>query len=310
MSYWWLNQSAKFANSDVVDGGKYLWAPRLTETGKHVWHWDLINEVNSGDIIFAYRKKLIHAVAIAHGTAYKADMPDKLGYKKIWETRGYRLDVEFNRLGEKSLSIPSIYGSIKSMLPNKYSPFDKNGRGNESYLHPISQILGEQLLREAEFSPRVSNIDYVKSFASKAPGGPLDKVVAGTTRTEQNFLRQELFKKDKFSMKESDVCAICGNEYPINLLVAAHIKKRSKCSENEKRDHKNIVMPLCKFGCDDLYERGYIAVIRGKVSILDQSIFTKDLMDYFSKIEGKRCSYWKPATEKYFRDHHKAFINI
>lgn len=309
MNYWWLNQRAKFALSNVIKGGRYLWAPRLTEKGKNIWHWDFIKEVNNGDIIFAYRHNRIHAVAIAHGTAYHAERPAKLGYKKIWENKGYRLDVEFLKLGDKALELSKIYNSIKPLLPKKYSPVDINGHATESYLHPISQELGEYLSREVNFSPRVTKEDYVKSFTTNAPKGPLDKTAARAARMEQGYLRQELFKKDKYSMKDSEVCAICGKEYPINLLVAAHIKKRAKCSDEEKRDYENIVMPLCKLGCDELYERGYIAVIKGKVFIINQNKITSDLKRYLVKIDGLSCSQWKPSTKKYFRDHYNTCLN-
>ena len=78
-------------------------------------------------------------------------------------------------------------------------------------------------------------------------------------RTEQQVLRDWLFAK-----KSVAVCAICGKEYITSALVAAHKKKRSECSEDERRDI-NIVVPLCKFGCDFLYEERYIHVERGFV---------------------------------------------
>lgn len=60
-------------------------------------------------------------------------------------------------------------------------------------------------------------------------------------------------------------CGICNKEYPINLLITAHIKKQTHCTFEEKLDYKNIVMPMCKMGCDDLYEKGYIFIRDGKV---------------------------------------------
>jgi hypothetical protein len=45
--------------------------------------------------------------------------------------------------------------------------------------------------------------------------------------------------------------------FPVDLLVAAHIKRRSLCSETERRDLHNVAMLACKFGCDALFEEGY-----------------------------------------------------
>ena len=53
-------------------------------------------------------------------------------------------------------------------------------------------------------------------------------------------------------------CALCGHQYPLRFLVAAHIKKRSICTDAERRDLRNVAMLVCTFGCDALYEAGWI----------------------------------------------------
>ena len=58
----------------------------------------------------------------------------------------------------------------------------------------------------------------------------------------------------------SSECRLCERTYPREFLVAAHKKKRSECSPDEKRDLRNVVMLCCLFGCDVLYEKGLIAV--------------------------------------------------
>ncbi|GIN91112.1 hypothetical protein J22TS1_21630 [Siminovitchia terrae] len=56
-------------------------------------------------------------------------------------------------------------------------------------------------------------------------------------------------------------------EFPISFLIASHIKNRSFCKNEKKPDYKNILVPMCKFGCDDLFEKGYISVINGKIKV-------------------------------------------
>ncbi len=51
-------------------------------------------------------------------------------------------------------------------------------------------------------------------------------------------------------------CALCGHVYPMEFLVAAHIKKRSLSSDDEHRDLQHVAMLACTFGCDSLYESG------------------------------------------------------
>ena len=83
----------------------------------------------------------------------------------------------------------------------------------------------------------------------------LDRRFQAVQRVEQSALREHLLQGRK-----SGECLLCGRTFHAHFLVAAHIKKRSECTDSQKRDLRNIGMLNCKFGCDELYERGYISV--------------------------------------------------
>ncbi len=104
-----------------------------------------------------------------------------------------------------------------------------------------------------------------------------DAEIKTLRRTEQDYLRSQLFKGNEYFE-----CGICGNKYPVLFLVAAHIKKRSECTLKEQND-KSIVMPMCNFGCDELYENGYISVKQGKVVQIKKEPLVQEFMD---KIKG------------------------
>ena len=89
------------------------------------------------------------------------------------------------------------------------------------------------------------------------------------------------------------------------LLVAAHIKKRAECNKEEKLDYKNIVMPMCKFGCDELYEKHYIVITEGKIRNNKSVVLTEAVQRYIQGIEGRDCNYWSENSEKYFVWHHE-----
>src|ERR1017187_3001014 len=87
------------------------------------------------------------------------------------------------------------------------------------------------------------------------------------------------------------------------LLVAAHIKPRSECTEDERLDFENVVFGLCVLGCDALYERGLVSVLReGEICIggADKSRTLKSILRGFRE---KRCSAWKESAAHYFEWH-------
>jgi hypothetical protein len=120
----------------------------------------------------------------------------------------------------------------------------------------------------------------------------------GLRRLEQGFLRKNLFENNTLFN-----CCCCKKEYPISFLVAAHIKKRSHCENEEKLD-ENIVMPLCKFGCDELYEKGILVVRNGEFTS-SQKIEDESIKLYINSIRNKKCNYFNNNTHKYFNWHLK-----
>ena len=85
--------------------------------------------------------------------------------------------------------------------------------------------------------------------------GDLDRQVRSWARVEQSRAKSLLL-----AGRSSGVCRLCSREFPGELLIAAHKKRRSLCTDAEKRDLANNMMLCCTFGCDALYERGYVFI--------------------------------------------------
>lgn len=126
-----------------------------------------------------------------------------------------------------------------------------------------------------------------------------DGVVMSYRRLEQGYLKSRLFGK-----KTLGICGICHQEFPVSFLVAAHIKKRSKCTLTERTD-PNVVMPMCKFGCDDLFEKGYIAVKDGKVISLEKPMISEVVETYLDRLVDEPCHYYNNMTAQYFSYHYE-----
>ncbi len=133
----------------------------------------------------------------------------------------------------------------------------KIGQDSENYIIQAFTVLNATQSKNVlnafpVLSPpsRITVEEYQAALEGLQGVDSLDREVRALSRVEQAYLRQLLFPEP------TGRCAICGKELPTDLLVAGHIKKRSACSPEEKRDAKNIVMPVCRLGCDELFERG------------------------------------------------------
>ena len=100
-------------------------------------------------------------------------------------------------------------------------------------------------------------------------------------------------------------CALCGHQYPLRFLVAAHIKKRSVCTDDERRDLRHVAMLACTFGCDALYEAGWITVgLDGRIrAIPPDTAPAGRLRDHLQQLAGRQCQAHSQASEPYFAWH-------
>ena len=129
--------------------------------------------------------------------------------------------------------------------------------------------------------------------------GLLDKTTLSRTRCEQAILRRLVL-----GSATSAVCSICGQRYPLSLLIAGHIKPRSRCSAKEKRDLQHCAMPVCLLGCDALYERGLVTVTpNGRIVVAHPEQRTPALTVHLRSVKGRTCSVHSSETEPYFAWH-------
>ena len=117
-------------------------------------------------------------------------------------------------------------------------------------------------------------------------------------RKEQRILRRWLFPEGH----DEENCALCKRSYMVSALVAAHKKKRALCDSGERRDPE-IVMPLCVFGCDFVYEKRYVVVRDGVATTDDLEGCSEAVREYAEGLDGRRiCDRWLAGKPWYF-DH-------
>jgi hypothetical protein len=152
--------------------------------------------------------------------------------------------------------------------------------------------------------PQTAQSASVGAGSMAAESEQLDELLELDARHEIE-IRKEQGKIRRFLFGSANTirCAFCGEDFPSELIVAAHVKRRADCSDVEKRDFRNNVIPLCCFGCDDLFERGYLIVLdNGKLAI-NREPGTARVKQRLSFLHGRSCESFSERNAVYFRAH-------
>lgn len=112
--------------------GGFIKAPANT----NVHHWERLLDLKIGDIIYHAYNGYIVAVSTVTTTAYRIKTPYET-YKEC-----YRVDCKYSRL-KKLLNLDDYKQQIMRYGQNTYSPFNKNGTGNQGYLFVLSHELAK-----------------------------------------------------------------------------------------------------------------------------------------------------------------------
>jgi len=114
-------------------------------------------------------------------------------------------------------------------------------------------------------------------------------------RVEQQLLRE-------FHMGERETtCSLCHSTLPNALMVAGHIWERHKIKDDETRKDPDVVMPVCKLGCDELFEKGFIVVDEDGSIVSDKKyIDTEPLRRFAQRYDGKKCLHFNEKTKRFF----------
>ena len=146
---------------------------------------------------------------------------------------------------------------------------------------------------DAEFEEAITGLD-----------GDLDRKASGWHRKEQARGRKRLLRG-----RTQGTCQLCSRIMNAEFLIAAHIKRRSECTDAEKRDLDGVMMLACKFGCDFLFEAGYVAVNDEKKLVVSKKLSDRLALDYVASIPSKDIEVKAPQLQ-YFQWHfQKRFLH-
>lgn len=178
--------------------------------------------------------------------------------------------------------------------------------------NPKRNIMGVTVLNQDESAILQDMLSLDDPAAGSAPT-QAEPGSAGSTFTselERQALRairgEQAHLKRHLLPGQAGRCALCGRDLPRELLVAAHIKKRSLCTDDEKRNISNIAMLACTLGCDALYEHGYVGVAPGgQIQASPYAANSPEVAAYIAdRLFGRVVTCWSDSREPYFHWHY------
>ena len=269
MRFWWVNHKQTF---DKEVGGHYIWCPKHKRDGSRNHFYETLREVQRADLVFSFADAHLKAVGVAKLPCYSCPRPDEFGkVGKAWDQRGWRVDVQFQKF-RRPLRVAGVADQIASLLPPKYSPIQRDGRGNQgAYLAEVSRELARRLLELAEpgLLPLMDN-DALRDCRTETLADPIalldwedslqqriteSEFISDTTRRALIQARrgQGRFKENVWQLERR--CRITGVFNPVHL-IASHIKPWRESSDEERLAGCNGL--LLTPSMDHLFDRGFI----------------------------------------------------
>jgi len=261
--------------------------------------WSKFSEINNSSVHLSYPKGMLN-----NSTVLTTDSDDYHGVKNFFV--GLKPNAK-NRLEKSILAANSCFEFERSIsfrdreLYFNYSEYLYSFESIRTWLSLIGyygsydhnfNVLQPSEEFDSDAYEKLRIVTQLKRLSV------LERTTITRRRTEQQYLRKYLFRGN-----HTGECGFCDKELPVKLLETAHIKKRSHCSDDEKRD-PNVVMPACHLGCNKLYEESMIKVTtNGFIQVNDSGRSSADLKLFTNSLQGKPCSYHNNETAKYF-DYH------
>jgi putative restriction endonuclease len=267
MRFWWVNQNQTFRQE--IAGG-YLWSPKRNRGNRLNPFYETMREVAPGDVVFSFVDTRIAAIGIAQSNCWESPKPMEFGtVGEYWEDVGWKVRVYFTPLIR--LVRPADHmGILGQLLPEKYSPLQRSGKGNQGvYLAALPQNMAEVLvgligpeaqlvMQEASLvnttvPPAGDDLDLwehkLENLVLRDPTiQPTEKESIIRARRGQGVFKQRVLALEK-------QCRITGVER-IEHLVASHCKPWRDASNEERLDGENGL--LLTPSIDHLFDRGFI----------------------------------------------------
>lgn len=330
MNIWWVNHKQTFQHEFR---GKYIWCPKFKRNGRPSVFYENLKKVVPRDLVFSFAHTRIQGAGLATSYCYSCPRPDEFGHiGEAWHSVGWRVDVDFRDFSHKIQ--PKVYAEqIKDLLPEKYAPIQKSGKGLQgAYLAQIPPALAEKLVQligpelqavyelagvgfggvreEGEELPRLPESDFIgiqewenteEQKIKNSEMGETQKKALVTARRGQGKFKENVFGIEK-------ECRITHVTNPAHL-IASHIKPWRE-SNNRERLHACNGLLLTP-SMDHLFDRGFISFSDQGECLISPVADKSSLLKMGLNPERPPRVGGFNVDQKYFLDHHRKnlFLN-
>ncbi len=165
---WWVNQGSTLA--DEKRGG-FLWAPLQSKGGRSMYHWDLLDEAQEGDVVLHYADGVVRCVSQVQASAVIAEKPHA-SVQSDWEQEGRLVRSTYHEL-RPPVSLKDFAADLLD-FDIEQGPLNRNAEVKQGYLFRLTP---EALALIVDGHPDVNWPVFVTSLA----GSPISGYF--TTRT-------------------------------------------------------------------------------------------------------------------------------
>jgi putative restriction endonuclease len=302
ISFWWVNHKQTFESE--IKGG-YIWSPKNNRDDSYNQTYFNLTLTHPGDFVFSYANGTIGAIGVVTAPCLEQKKPVEFGKGgETWADVGWIVPIKWHHL-EVPISPKKHIGEIAPLLPDKYSPIQRNGNGNQGcYLASISEKLGKLLFAIItssiqKYANTLSDVqseieaDREEMLIENSPSiGETEKSQLITARRGQGKFRSNVERIES-------ACRLTGVS-DLGFLVASHIKPWKDSTNSERLDGSNGL--LLSPHVDKLFDRGWISFTdNGDILCADDNI--KQIMEAWGLNTDMNIGTFSDLQRKYLKYH-------
>ena len=248
--YWWVNHKQTFKHE--IAGG-FLWSPKFKSNGDRNYFYDTMADAEVGDIVLSYANGKVSYFGVVVEEASTAHKPSEFGAAgDVWDNDGWFLPISWQKISP-SIQPKLIWDEIQHLFPQKYSPLNGQGGGNQGcYLAEISEQIFLTLMQYSLEKNPILFSTIQKNLATTSSA--LRRQITEVKRTVSQRIGQLQFRNKVIKLEGA--CPITGVASPA-FLRASHIKPWRACETAEERLDPQNGLALAPH-IDQLFDQGYI----------------------------------------------------